>query len=152
MCDGFPEPLDGNETPVGIPHPIQSQQCVHLCALGKVGWGPDGHTCDVGNTRQVCQGTEMVNIAWTGKHPTQGQDEPKCITPPTHYKQMIYVREKPLLPDGTCAKNDWNCRLNNSQKNKLEQDLARISDVLGNLWVKLTERRSLLNDRVLLDS
>jgi hypothetical protein len=95
----------------------------------------------------------MVNIAWTGKHPTQGQDEPKCITPPTHYKPMNYVREKsPVRPDGTCAKKDWNCRLNNRQKIKLKGNLAKYSNALGNLWVKLKERRSLLNDRVLLDS
>jgi hypothetical protein len=66
---------------------------------------------------------------------------------------MNYVREKsPVRPDGTCAKKDWNCRLNNQQKRKLEENLAKYSNALGNLWVKLKERRSLLNDRVLLDS
>jgi len=57
MCDDFPEPANWDEIAAGtdgLPHPIQSQKCVHMCTKGSIGWGPEGHTCDPNNTRQVC--------------------------------------------------------------------------------------------------
>lgn len=92
MCEGYPEPADGNNGSAaagGLPHPIQSQKCVHLCPGGRVGWGPDGHTCEDDNSRDVCDANQTVNTAYTG---LLGAEETQCVTPPTW--TVPYVRDE----------------------------------------------------------